>query len=107
MAFEYSQNLSAVFGAAGYEDVTYGEVITARRDDGKVWEVIVDRGGQLRATITHRPNKPQEKFVAVLGRKASVLSEKRTVVTVFFLLEDNNELPEVLKAIEGAVGLAR
>lgn len=107
MAFEYSQNLSAVFGAAGYEDVTYGEVITARRDDGKVWEVIVDRGGQLRATITYRASKPQEKLVPVLaserGRKANMMSEKRTVVTVFFVLEDNSELPEVLKAIEDAI----
>lgn len=103
MAFEYSQTLSATFAAAGYEDVSYADVITARRDDGKVWEVIVDRGGQLRATVTYRASKPQEKMLSVLGRKANVLTEKRTVVTIFFTLEDSAELAEALKAIEAAV----
>ena len=103
MAFEYSQNLSATFAAAGYEDVSYDDVITARRDDGKVWEVVVDRGGQLRATITFRASKPQEKMLPVLGRTASLMSEKRTVVTVFFTLEDTAELAEALKAIEAAL----
>ncbi len=103
MAFEYSQNLSAVFGAAGFDDVSYSDVITARRDDGAVWEVVVDRGGQLRATITHRASKPQEKVLPVLGRKANLLSEKHTVVTVFFTLEETSELADALKAIAAAI----
>ena len=100
MAFEYSQTLSVAFSAAGYDDVNYDDVITARRDDGKAWEVIVDRGGQLRATITYSASKPQEKFLSVLGRKVNLLNEKRTVVTVLFTLEDASELPEVLQALE-------
>lgn len=103
MSFELTQNLSTVFAAAGYEDLDFSDVITARREDGKTWEVIVDRGGQMRATVTYRGSKPQEKFVPVLDRNMSVMTEKRTVITAFFTLNDTDELAQALQALDDAI----
>ena len=105
MAFELTQNLSAVFAAAGFEDLDFSDVITARREDGKTWEIIVDRGGQMRATVTYRGSKPQEKFVPVLGRNMNVMTEKRTVITAFFTLDDSSELAPALQALNDTIAV--
>jgi hypothetical protein len=103
--FESKQQnvIQRAFDATGYEDVNFGEVITARRSDGKEWEVVVDRGGQLKVTITSRTGKPTEKSLTISGRKAMVLTEKQTTMTILFRLNDTSELSDVLQAIENAL----
>ncbi len=104
MSYESNpQALTASFSAAGFDDVNVADVITARKDDGRAWEIILDRGGELRATITYRGAAPRETMLTILGRKAGLMSEKRTVTTVFFTLEDTSELQAALEAIEDAV----
>lgn len=104
MAYESNpQTLTASFSAAGFDDVNVGEVITARKDDGRAWEVMLDRGGQLRVTVTYRGTRPGEDVLPILGRDASIMLEKRTVTTVFFTLQDASELPAALEAIDAAV----
>jgi hypothetical protein len=98
-----SQSITASFSAAGFDDVNVADVITARKDDGRAWEIILDHGGQLRATITYRGSRPRGNMLTILGRPADLMSEKRTVTTVFFTLEDSSELPAALEAIDAAV----
>jgi hypothetical protein len=98
-----STTLAAAFGAAGFDDVNVADVMTARKEDGRAWEVILDRGGQLKVTITFRGTRPKESAIKIHERTASLMTEKRTVTTVFFALEDASELPDVLKAIEAAL----
>jgi hypothetical protein len=98
-----STNVAAAFKAAAFDDVNVADVITARKDDGRAWEVILDRGGQLKATITFRGTRPKESAIKINERNASLMTEKRTVTTVFFALNDVSELPDVLKAIEEAL----
>ena len=98
-----STNLTAAFTAANFDDVNVSDVITARKDDGRTWELILDRGGQLKATITFRGSKPKESTLKINERNASLMTEKRTVTTVFFALNDASELPDVLKSINDAI----
>jgi hypothetical protein len=101
MAFDMDANaITAAFKTAGYDDVNFSDVVLARRDDAKVREIVIDRGGRLKATITYQSGRPKETSVPVLDRKALVLTEKNTVVTVMFTLQDQSELPDVLKVIE-------
>jgi hypothetical protein len=102
-----STNLAAAFKAADFDDVNVADVITARKDDGRAWEVILDRGGQLKATITFRGTRPKESAIEINERNASLMTEKRTVTTVFFALNDASELPSVLQAIEEALAAAK
>jgi hypothetical protein len=95
--------LNAAFTAAGYDDVDFDEVITARRSDGREWEIVLDRSGQLKATITAAAGRPTEKTLSVLGRKALALTEHSSVTTVMFKLEDASELKKALDAIEAAI----
>jgi hypothetical protein len=95
--------VTAAFKTAGYDDVNFSDVVLARRDDDKAWEVVMDKGGRLKASITYTSRRPKETSITVLDRKALMLTEKNTVITVMFTLQDQAELPEVLKAIEEAV----
>ena len=95
--------MTAAFQAAGYDDVNFSDVMIARRDDDKAWEIVIDKGGRLKASITFPSGRPAETFVPVLDRQAAVLVEKHTVITVMFGLNDTAELPDVLKAVETAV----
>lgn len=95
--------VTVAFKTAGYDDVNFSDVVLARRDDDKAWEIVMDRGGRLKASITYPSSQPEEDSIAVLNRKALVLTEKNTVITVMFTLQDQTELPEVLKAIDAAV----
>ena len=95
--------MTAAFQAAGYDDVNYSDVMIARRDDDRVWEIVIDKGGRLKASITYPSGRPSETFVPVLDRQAAVLTEKHTIITVMFSLQDTSELPDVLKAVETAV----
>ena len=99
-----SQALTASFMAAGFDDVNVADVITARKDDGRAWEVVIDHGGQLRATVTYRGKRPHEETITILERNASLMVEKRTITTIFFTLTDSSELPAALEAIGAAVG---
>ena len=92
--------INQAFAAAGFDDVSYDEVITARRGDGSDWEVVIDRGGQLKATLMRTEGRPVEKSVTVLGRKALALSEKQVTTTVMFKLGDAGELGVLLAALE-------
>ena len=104
MAFDMQPDaMTAAFKTAGYDDVTFSDVVLARRDDDKTWEIVMDRGGRLKASISYPTGRPKETSVDVLGRKALVLAEKNTLITVMFTLQDPGELPDVLAAIEEAV----
>ena len=104
MSYESNpQALTASFSAAGFDDVNVADVITARKDDGRAWEINLDKGGELRATITYRGTRPSEDILPILGRNASIMLEKRTVTTVFFTLENPGELPAAIQAIDAAV----
>ena len=104
MAIELnSPNLTTAFSAAAFDDGNVADVVTARKDDGRAWEVILDRGGQLKLTVTFRGTKPKESALKINERNASMMTEKRIVTTVFFALNDASELPAVLKAIEDAM----
>ncbi len=101
MAFEMDPAACAeVFRAAGYEDLTVCDVITAWKEGNRTWEVVVDRGGRLKATITYASAPPQECFVPVRERQAKVLVESQTIVTVMFVLQSNDELFDALQAVE-------
>ena len=53
MAFTMEPNaITNAFRTAGYDDVNFSDVVLARRDDARAWEVVIDRGGRLKATIT-------------------------------------------------------
>jgi hypothetical protein len=110
MAFALnSPNFAESFSAAGFDDVVIaeGELITARKDDGRAWEVVLDRGGQLKATITFRGTKPKESSIKINGQNASMMTEMRTVMTVFCNVSTASQLPAVLAAIEEAVVKAK
>jgi hypothetical protein len=91
--------------AAGYDVIDATDGITAWRDadDGRAWEVVVDRGGQLKVTITYHTRWPTAKSVEVLGRRLSMLTERTATITAMFALEDSGELIEVLKTVEEAI----
>lgn len=92
--------MTQAFNAAGFDDVSYDDVVSARRSDGREWEIVIDRSGQLKATITGIAGKPTEQALDVLGRKAAVLVEKTVTTTVMFKLSDASELGKVLTALE-------
>lgn len=94
--------ITQAFNAAGYDDVNFDDVISAHRSDDREWEVIIDRGGQLKATITMPAGKPEERTITVLGRSAAVLSEQTKQITVMFRLNETSELGQVLEALESA-----
>jgi hypothetical protein len=92
--------MTQAFNAAGFDDVNYDDVASARRSDDREWEIVIDRSGQLKATITGIASKPAEHALDVLGRKAAVLVEKTVTTTVMFKLNDASELGKVLEALE-------
>ena len=95
--------LVAAFEAAGYADVDVSDAITAWRDDGRVWEVVVDQGGRLKATVTWPSAAPEESSLPVGDRAARALIEVTTVVSVAFELRNASELAGVLQAVETLV----
>lgn len=85
-------------------DIAITDVIVARREDGgRAWEVVVDRGGQLKATITWHSRKPTAKSRKVLGRTMNVLTERLTVVTATALVQDHGDVVEVLAALAKSI----
>ena len=101
MAFTYDQAaIVAAFNTAGYDDVNFSDIAVARRDDGRTREVIIDRGGRMKVTLSYLSGCPAEKYLDVLGRQAAVLTERHTVVTVMFMLQHPDELAEVLRVID-------
>lgn len=92
--------MTLAFNDAGFDDVNYDDVVSARRSDGREMEIVIDRSGQLKATITGIAGKPTERALDVLGRKAAVLVEKTVITTVMFKLNDASELGAVLEALE-------
>ncbi len=95
--------LTAAFQQAGYDDVKFGDVVKAWRDDGRAWEVIIDRSGRMKATVTYPAAPAEEKSVQVSGREALVLIETTATITVNVVLDDDAQLQEVLQAVEAAV----
>ena len=92
--------ITQAFNAAGYDDVSFDDVISAHRSDDREWEVIIDRGGQFKATISAVASRPAERTIDILGRAAAVLVEKTTQTTVMYTLNDAGELAKVLEALE-------
>ncbi len=104
MPFQFdTDSFTTAFHTAGYEDVNIEDVVTARRDDDKAWEIVVDRGGRLKATVTASGARPVEKKLTVRDRTALVLIERQTIITLMYTLQDQSELPDVLQALETAV----
>ncbi len=95
--------LTAAFQQAGYDDVKFGDVVKAWRDDGRAWEVVIDRSGRVKATVTYPAAPAEEKSVQVSGREALVLIETTATITVNVMLDDDAQLQEVLRAVEEAV----
>lgn len=95
--------LTAAFQQAGYDDVKFGDVVKAWRDDGRAWEVVIDRSGRVKATVTYPAAPAEEKSVQVSGREAMVLIETTATITVNVVLDDDAQLQEVLRAVEEAV----
>jgi hypothetical protein len=96
--------LTRGFRAAGFDDVEFGEVITARRDGDAVWDVTLDRSGQLLIVITAPSGRQSEKSAQILGRPALLLIEKSTTSTLRFKLVDDSELERALKDLEAIIG---
>jgi hypothetical protein len=104
MAFRYAPaNIAATFAAAGYDDIETGELITAHRSDGREWEVVLDRGGQLKASISYPSGHPSESTLQIGDHSALMLNETFTTITVIYRLRAASDLADVLKAIEAAV----
>ncbi len=91
------------FDTAGYDDVMFDDVITARRSDGSEWEITLDRGGQMKVTVSAPDGKASEQKLTLLGRSALALSERTKVTTVLFKLTDASELGPALEALEKAL----
>lgn len=89
----------AAFDEAGY-DANLDEVLVARRDEVDAIEVIVDRGGRVKATISRLAGQPSQNSLEVNGRPAAVLTERHTIITVMFALQDAGEMAALLTAIE-------
>jgi hypothetical protein len=96
------ESVQSALTAAGYDDVQFDDVALARRSDGGEWEVVLDHGGMLKLTVTHaeRAADGDTKRVDVLGRKASLLTERTRMTTALLKLEDASELAAALKALE-------
>lgn len=96
----------AALEAAGF-DAAFSDVVVGRREDGRrTWEVVVDRGGQLKVTISALRHRPTTTTQSLFGRPLRLLVERATVITATFALEDAAEVPKVLAAIEGMVEAA-
>lgn len=91
---------------AGFDSIEVGEVTKARKEDGRVWEVVLDRGGQMRATITFRAHPPQEHPLPYADKKLLLMTEQRTVLTSFCTIDTPTELKSALDALDGYLAKA-
>jgi hypothetical protein len=95
--------IHSAFNAAGFDDVEFDDAVIARRAGDAHWEVVLDKGGQLKIVVTQPAAQPDAKRVELAGRKASLLTETTRVSTLAYKLEDASELPAVLAAVEKLV----
>lgn len=105
MALQLAEVVTAL-ETAGF-DAAFGDGVVGRREDGRrTWEVVVDRGGRLKATVSAPRHRPTAGAQLLFGRPLRLLVERTTVITATFVLEDAAEVPKVLAAIEGMVEAA-
>lgn len=90
--------IQSALNAAGFDDVEFDDAVIARRNDEANWEVVLDKGGQLKIVITHPSGQADAKRVELAGRKASILTETTRVTTIALKLEDAADLGAVLAA---------
>ncbi len=95
--------IQSALNAAGFDDVEFDDAVIARRNDQANWEVVLDKGGQLKIVITRPSSQADAKRVELAGRKASMLTEAMHVTTIALKLEDAADLAAVLSAVEKQV----
>lgn len=92
--------IEEAFFAAGFDDVLFDEGCVGRRAIEDAWEVVLDKGGRVKATRIRTEGAPQSHAETVHGRTARVLVEHSETTTVMFQLDDAGELPEFLAALD-------
>ncbi len=90
--------------AAGY-DVVVADVVTARFDRGDhVREVVVDRGGRFRLTVTRRTAPGKGKRVRRGAWTFRTLQESQQITSVTCVLGEPEELTAMLAEAERLAG---
>jgi hypothetical protein len=88
------------FFAAGFDDVLFDEGCVGRRAIEAAWEVVLDKGGRVKATRIRSEGAPLSHAKTVHGRTARVLVERSETTTVMFQLDDVDEFPAFLAALD-------
>jgi hypothetical protein len=99
--FTFDQKaIEDAFFAAGFDDVMVADEVVARREIGEPWEVIVDKGGRVKATRVRSVDEPRSSTHSVHGHDARILFESSEQTTLMFQLEDVGELTALLTALD-------
>lgn len=94
--------LAAILQEEGW-DVVMGEDLIARREGAGVWHLYADRSGRLRLEVTRQAGMPQGRRLRQNGREYRVLRETHEVINILTAIDEENQLPEVLRTLEDIV----